>query len=353
MRVVVLRSAAGPLRLFGVTAPPAALALAVASALRAAGDEVEVVTLDGLVVPDTWSAGVQGLASWLAANHPQADTVHALDVVAAAAALAARRETGARVVVRAQAVPAGPNEPRRVLWPLVLRAADAVVAPTAADAREAVMLGARAGTVVRCLDGALLASAICDPVAPMVDETRCEPYLLAMSGVPEDPRTAQELVRAAVVTGRRLVVASPSARDETSWPFLRFLAGKHGVQARVETVGRLGGPDLFDLVDRCEVVIATRSQPSCGLAPLVAMRRARPVIAVGGATAAEVVVDGITGRLVDPAVPYEMASAVEDLVGAPFRRLAWGVAGRDRVESCFAPEQVARALATAHEITAA
>ena len=352
MRVLVLRSATRPLDLLGEGAPPAALATEVAAALRAAGAQVQVVTLDGPVVLDSWSAGVQSMATSLVRDHADADAVHALDVVAGAAALAARRETGARVVVRAQSTHLG-SGPMRVLWPLVLRAADAVVAPTAADAREAVALGAAASTVVRCVDGALLASAICSPAAPMVDEVRAEGYLLAMSGVPEDPRTARELVRTVAATGHRLVVASPSGRDEPARTFLRWLAEEHSVQDRLELVGRVTGPDFFDLVDRCQAVIATRAEPSCGLAPLVAMHRARPVVAVAGASATEVLVDGVTGRLVDPTVPYEMASAVEDLVETRFRRLAWGVAGRDRVQSCFAPEQVARSLTLAHEIAAA
>ncbi len=67
----------------------------------------------------------------------------------------------------------------------------------------------------------------------------------------------------------------------------------------------------------------------------------------------EVVVDGVTGRVVDPAVPYALARAVEDVVRARFRRLAWGVAGRDRATSCFAPEQVTRELVQALEIAAA
>lgn len=353
MHVLLAQTAPSDLDALGGWAPPPALAEEVARALRQRGDRVDVVRLQGPVVPDSWSTGVQRLATRLLTDHAGADAVHAMDVVAAAAALAARRETGARVVVRAQPGPVSRGGPLRVLWPLVLRAADAVLAPTAADVRAAVALGASADRVVRCVDGALVAAAECSAAAPMVDEVRSEDYLLSLSGVPDDRRTIHEMLRCVVATGDRLVVASPSARDLEARGEMLRLARRYGVQGRVEAVGRVQGAALFDLVDRCQAVLATRTQPSCGLAPLVAMHRARPVVALAGAIADEVLVDGVTGRVVDPSVPYALAGAVEDIATGRFRRLAWGVAGRDRVTSCFAEEQVVRALATAHALAAA
>lgn len=353
MRVLLAQTSASDLELLGGWPPPPALADEVARTLRQGGDLVDVVSLEGPVVPDSWSTGVQRLATRLSTEHAVADVVHTMDVVAAAAALAARRETGARVVVRAQPGPLTPPGPMRVLWPLVLRAADAVLAPTAADARAAVAHGAPADRVVRCVDGALVAAAQCSTADPMVDEVHSEDYLLSMSGVPDDPRTVHEMLRCVVATGCRLVVASPSSRDVAAREELTRLAQRYGVEERVEVVGRVEGAALFDLVDRCQAVLATRTEPSCGLAPLVAMHRARPVVAVAGAIADEVLVDGVTGRVVDPAVPYSLTCAVEGIASERFRRLAWGVAGRDRVTSCFAEEQVARALRTAHTLAAA
>ena len=353
MHVLLTQTAPADLDQLGGWAPPPALADETARALRLHGDRVDVVSLRGPVVPDSWSTGIQRLAAQLSTTHAAADAVHAMDVVAAAAALAARRETGARVVVRAQPGPLTADGPMRVLWPLVLRAADAVVAPTAADARAAVALGAPADRVVRCVDGALVAAAECSTADPMVDEVRSDDYLLSQSGVPDDDRTVHEMLRSVRATGERLVVASPSGRDRKAREDMRHLAQRYGVEDRVELVGRVEGAALFDLVDRSQAVLATRTGPSCGLAPLVAMHRARPVVAVAGAIADEVLVDGVTGRVVDPSVPYALTAAVEDISTGRFRRLAWGVAGRDRVTSCFAEEQVVRSLTTAHTLAAA
>ncbi len=353
MHVLLTQTASSDLAMLGGSAPPPALAEEVGRALRLQGDRVDVVRLTGPVVPDSWSTGVQRLATRLATHHADVDAVHAMDVVSAAAALAARRDTGARVVVRAQPGPLTSGGPLRVLWPLVLRAADAVVAPTAADARAAVALGAPADRVVRCVDGALVAAAQCRTAAPMVDEVRSEDYVLSLSGVPDDPRTIREMLRSVATSGDRLVVASPSDRDVDARECLLQMARQQGVEDRVELVGRVEGAALFDLVDRSQAVLATRADPSCGLSPLLAMHRARPVVSVAGAIADEVLVDGVTGRVVDPAVPYALASAVEDVSAGRFRRLAWGVAGRDRVTSCFAEEQVVRSLAAAHTLAAA
>ncbi len=353
MHVLLLSTTSHDLDLLGGSGTPPAIATEVAAALRRGGERVDAVTLTGPVVPDSWSTGVHRLADRLVADHADVDVVHALDVVAAAAALAARRDTGARVVVRAQPGLLPAVGPVRVLWPLVLRAADAVLTPTAADARAAIALGAPGERVVRCVDGALAAAAECAEVDPVVDETRSENYLLTLSGAPQDERLQHELVRAVVAGNDRLVVASPSARDRASRAALRRLARSYGVEDRLELVGTVDRAAMFDLVDRCQALVATRPDPSCGLASLVAMHRARPVIAVAGAIAEEVLVDGVTGRVVDPSVPYELAAAVEELAGTRFRRLAWGVAGRDRVTSCFAPDQVARELTRAHLIAAA
>lgn len=353
MRTQLIRTPVHELERLGGVAPPPAVAAAVSSALARSADEVETVTLVGPVVPDSWSTGVHRMAESLVGGHAHPDTVHALDVVAAAAALAARRRTGARVVVRAQLTPAPASGPMRVLWPLVLRAADAVHAPTAADVRAAVALGAPAERVVRCVDGALVAAGECAETDDTVDEMRSENYVLALSGVPDDERLQQELVRAVVAGDNSLLVASPSERDLPARAALRRLAAGAGVEDRVRLVGRLEPSGLIDLVDRSLVVVATRTQASCALAPLVAMHRARPVVAVAGSAADDVVVDGVTGRLVDLSSRWSFAGAVHDLSTARFRRLAWGVAGRDRVSSCFAPEQVARELTRAHEIAVA
>ncbi len=303
------------------------------------------------MLPDSWSSGIGRLAATVVDRHGDADVVHALDVVAAAAALAARRETGVPVVVRAQPVAPRPG-PAGVLWPLVLRAADAVLTPTADDADAATHLGARRDRLVQCLDGALVADLACAGAPPMRDEIASDDYVLALSGVPADSRVLLDLVRSARRAGLRLVVASPHDRDLGRRSRLVEAVARAGDAGRVECVGRLHGADLVAAVDRSVAVVATRSDPSSALSALVAMHRARAVLAVDGAAARTAVVDGLTGRVVDPTAGG-LGSAVEEVGRSRFRRLAWGVAGRDRVESCYAAGLVGKQVERAWELAVA
>ncbi len=71
---------------------------------------------------------------------------------------------------------------------------------------------------------------------------------------------------------------------------------------------------------------------------LEAMAAGRPVVANAHGGSVEMVVDGETGLLVDPADPEAMAAAIVALLDAPARRHAMGLAGRQRLEATFSPE---------------
>jgi glycosyltransferase involved in cell wall biosynthesis len=66
------------------------------------------------------------------------------------------------------------------------------------------------------------------------------------------------------------------------------------------------------------------------------MACARPVVASAFGGFREVVADGETGRLVPPQSSEALTEAIDDLLGDPVRRVAWGAAGRARVERLFA-----------------
>lgn len=350
MRIAVLSTSLSSLHHLDLVAAPAGLDLALAA--QAGAHHVTTDVLTGDVLPDSWSTGIGRLAATVTARHGDADLVHALDVVAAAAALAARRQTGTPVVVRAQPV-AAPSGPASVLWPLVLRAADAVLVPTTDDAEAVAHHGVPKDRVVQCLDGALVAGRVCAGAAPMQDEIDCDDYVLTMSGVPGDSRVLLDLVRSTRRAGLRLVVASPDDRDSARRARLVEAVARAGDAGRVRCVGRLDAAGLVAAVDRSAAVVATRSDPSSALSALVAMHRARAVVAVDGAAARTAVVDGLTGRLVDPRARGRLGRAVEEIGAGRFRRLSWGVAGRDRVESCYAADVVAEQVERGWEIAVA
>lgn len=363
MRTLVLRSNRACLDALGGFVPPPALAPALVSSLRDAGaGPVAQSRLAGSLDPQQWSADIGRLAAGLLSDHPDVELVHAMDVVAAATALSARGSSGARVVVRAQSTGAScgsssspvqhPDSPLRALWPVVLRAADAVLAPTAEDARAAIALGAPAPRVVLCPDAALISARDC--TGPGAGEAHDDaPYVLGVSGAPDQDWVRAELVTALTHDRQlRLVIASPSERDAADRRLLLQRAQAAGVQDRIQLLGQVGPQELLGWGDQARLVVATRTDPTCGLAALMAMHRARPVVAVPSASADDVLVDGVTGHLAG-AGRHELSQAICAVSHDAFRRLAWGVAGQERARSRFAPDVVMRSLLSAYERGAA
>ena len=69
-----------------------------------------------------------------------------------------------------------------------------------------------------------------------------------------------------------------------------------------------------------------------------AMSQELPVVATEAGAIGEVVVDGVTGRLVPPEDPAALAEALAELIRDPALRQAMGQAGRRRILERFAFE---------------
>jgi hypothetical protein len=291
-----------------------------------------------------------------AQHPPPADVVHAADLVAAAVALSVGRTAGWAVVVRAQ-LAGGPLSPTgRTLWPVVLRSADLVLVPTTADAALARRLGAPASRLMSCSDAALVAA---DEASQALRATKGaanegqhvsdggDGYVVGLSGAPGDPRTRAQLVRVLLADRDvRMVIAGPSTEDEDDRCRLSALADQHRVGHRLELVGQTSVPEMVQLVRNSTAVVATRSDPTSALAALVAMHCAKPVVGVNSAALSEIQIDGVTGRVVDR---HRLAGALAHTVNDPFRQVAWGMAGLDRVRARYAPDTVIRSLLAAYD----
>ena len=79
------------------------------------------------------------------------------------------------------------------------------------------------------------------------------------------------------------------------------------------------------------------------------MRRARPVVAVESAPAAEVLVDGVTGRVVPSGDVNGLTDALCRTAVDCFRQLAWGQAGLDRVTARYDAGAVVASITSAYE----
>ncbi len=360
MRTLLLRSGSALLTTHDCVGSPRALLAVLRTRLLQTCGERSVATLTlarppAAAVHRALRDDVAELAPVVAERSADSDVVHALDLVAGAAALAARRASGVPVVVRDQPAARGSLRGARrcaPAWVAVLRAADGVVVPTTEDAQAARAVGVRADRLTVCADGALVARAECaDPVAAPAPAAE-DRYLLGLSGVP-GRRSVREGLVGALAADRelRLVLAGCQGSDVERRELVD-LAHRQGAADRVELHGALPPEQVLGLVDGSAAVVTTRSDPSSALSALVAMHRARPVVGVQSVAAADVLVDGVTGHLVRPGHSRLLAEALTETVADPFRRLSWGLAGLDRVTSRYDRDLVMGSVLRAYEAVA-
>lgn len=102
--------------------------------------------------------------------------------------------------------------------------------------------------------------------------------------------------------------------------------------ARITVLGRLSRGEVLAEYQRADVVVLPSRFEPFGIVLLEAMASRRPVVAsrVGGIP--EVVDDGRTGRLVPPDDPRQLAEALRELRADPGLGARWGEEGRRRVE---------------------
>lgn len=115
----------------------------------------------------------------------------------------------------------------------------------------------------------------------------------------------------------------------------------------VRFFGNIPDEELCDLYDRADIFAMTsitleHSVEGFGLVYLEAAAHGLPVIAhaVGGVP--EAVIDGVTGLLVPPHRPIQLAAAFEKLIHDPALRAKLGAAGRERAKrNCWRQSAVA------------
>lgn len=147
---------------------------------------------------------------------------------------------------------------------------------------------------------------------------------------------------------RRLAAAGSAAHlvvagDGDDRGRLEALARELGVAERVHFTGFVGEPQLADLYRRCAALVMPSRGEGFGLVYLEAMRAGKPCVALRDSAAAEIVVDGETGVLVDPGVE-PLVAALGALLSDPQRATALGAAGRRRFERDFQAEAFAARL---------
>ncbi|MGK4591866.1 glycosyltransferase [Amycolatopsis sp. w19] len=293
----------------------------------------------GRVLRSRWAKGrpdvvhahfwMSGLASILAAKDlgiPVAQTFHALGVVK-------RRYQGKNDT----------SSPDRIrLERMIAKQADRVIATCSDEVFELVRMGlprSRASVVPCGVDLTTFTpdGGVADRTARrrIVSVGRLVPrkgFDLAIAALPSLPDT--ELV----------IVGGPDAGPIDKAPEvrrLRAIADRAGVGDRVHLPGLVPREQMPALLRSADAVVCTPWYEPFGIVPLEAMACGVPVVAtaVGGLT--DTVVDGVTGMLVPPRNPGELAAALRRLLGDASLCESFGLAGADRVRARYSWDRVA------------
>lgn len=272
---------------------------------------------------------MSGIATQLAARHlalPTVQTFHALGVVK-------HRYQGA--------LDTSPAE-RQKLEAMVAREATWVSATCSDEVFELVRLGrARARTsVVPCgVDIDLFT-----PDGPSVPRGDLRRVVSVGRFVPRKGFDIAVQALAGIPDTELVIVGGPkrvALDDDPEAVRLRKLAAELGVGDRVQLYGSVAREDMPAILRSADVVACTPWYEPFGIVPLEAMACGVPVVASAVGGMLDTVVHDVTGLLVRPQHPADVAAAVCKLLRDDFLRQSLGAAGRDRARARYSWDRVA------------
>ena len=122
---------------------------------------------------------------------------------------------------------------------------------------------------------------------------------------------------------------------------LMELASALGVADRVQLHGSVAREDMPAILRSADVVACTPWYEPFGIVPLEAMASGIPVVASAVGGMLDTVVHDVTGRLVKPKSPADVAAAINQLMRDDFLRQSLGAAGRDRAKARYSWDRIA------------
>jgi rhamnosyl/mannosyltransferase len=128
-------------------------------------------------------------------------------------------------------------------------------------------------------------------------------------------------------------------------PEWRALARELGIAGRVDFAGEVADAALPSYYAACEVLVLPASERSeaFGAVQLEAMAAGKPVISTDVGTGVSWVNQNeVTGLIVPPREPRDLASAIQRLLGDQTLRERMGNAGRERVLENFTLEKMVK-----------
>ncbi|MFC1630625.1 glycosyltransferase family 4 protein [Pseudomonadota bacterium] len=129
------------------------------------------------------------------------------------------------------------------------------------------------------------------------------------------------------------LVFAGSGSDETE---LKTIAAESVASSNIFFCGKVENEELESLYSKCYAYVMPSRQEGFGLVYLEAMNYAKPCVACRDDGAAEVVVDGVTGRLVDQPIDLdELRYVLEEILKDEANAKRMGGAGRKRLNEKF------------------
>jgi D-inositol-3-phosphate glycosyltransferase len=141
-----------------------------------------------------------------------------------------------------------------------------------------------------------------------------------------------------------VIVGGPDKANLDSDPEacrLMQLATELGVANRVLLYGSVAREDMPAILRSADVVACTPWYEPFGIVPLEAMACGVPVVASAVGGMLDTVVHDVTGRLVKPKSPPDVAAAINELMRDDFLRQSLGAAGRDRAKARYSWDRIA------------
>jgi glycosyltransferase involved in cell wall biosynthesis len=218
-----------------------------------------------------------------------------------------------------------------LLGRLTVRAADLVLAPSAATAAELRRdYGVERVAVVPNVTGGL-------GIESGSDVEEAPGYLLFVGRL--RIRKGVEVLLEALQSGMRLLIAG----DGEHRVALERKAAELGGNPRVRFLGRCDAVRVRGLLRNAAALVVPSVYEGMPLVILEAMESEVPVVASRVSGIPEVVEDGRTGWLVPPEDPCALAAALTEVLGSPEEARRRGQEGRRRVDERFRPRNAVAA----------
>jgi glycosyltransferase involved in cell wall biosynthesis len=229
------------------------------------------------------------------------------------------------------------------LEPAIGRSATAVLAANSDEAADLAQLGVPRSSV-RVVPCGIDTDEF-TPEGPVAARS-ARPRLLTVADPAERAGIGSLLRALCLRPDAELIVAGGTASDLTEY---QGLAKSLGVADRVVFAGQVSRSQLPALLRSADLFVHTARYEPTGIVPLEAMGCGTAVVATASGAAADAVLDGTTGILVQPGRPALLAQRIRQLLARPMLVEAYGLAAADRVRSRYSWERIATETIATYE----